>query len=172
MPQSRKRRTVRLSLALLSMSSGRNCHQFTSSRRVPLVHTDILSKLQNSRYAGKNMRAHITAMRELREQLDDIGHPIDDASFAAYVRVSLGSTWRPYLSALQAGASASGKPLELETFLNALYIESDNIQAEKNISTNAEPNAAMSADARGKGKGRGSSTKAKRGQGKSDKQLR
>ena len=66
----------------------------------PLVHTDILSKLQNSRYAGKNMCAHITVMRELCKQLDNIGHPIDDASFAAYVRVSLGSTWRPYLSAL------------------------------------------------------------------------
>ena len=36
----------------------------------PLVHADILAKLQNSRYNGKNMRMHITTMRKLRDQLD------------------------------------------------------------------------------------------------------
>lgn len=126
----------------------------------PLVHTDILAKLQSSRYNGKNMRTHITNMRELREQLDDIGHPIDDASFAAYVRVSLGTPWRPFLSALQAGASASGRPLELETLLNALYVEADNVQAEKNITSAASnSNSAMSAESNRKGKGRGGKSK-------------
>ncbi|KAF8218730.1 hypothetical protein L208DRAFT_1348074 [Tricholoma matsutake] len=55
--------------------------------------TNLLTQLQNSHYVkGKSMQEHLTKimkMTELKERLAEIGSPISDESFIAYICTSL-----------------------------------------------------------------------------------
>ena len=55
-----------------------------------MFQTNLLAQLQNTRYIeGNNMREHLTKMVEIKEKLAEIGKPITDESFLAYIRTSL-----------------------------------------------------------------------------------
>ena len=55
----------------------------------------LLGKLQMARYAeNENMRTHLTTMNTLCERLSEIGSPISDVQFNAYIRTSLSLTTR------------------------------------------------------------------------------
>src|ERR1700678_1865649 len=72
-----------------------------------MTYTDTLTKLSSARYAdGKNMRAHISTMKELRERLAEMGNPINDDQFSAYIRASLTPDYdyRPLLTSIMASS--------------------------------------------------------------------
>lgn len=51
-----------------------------------MIYTDTLAKLSSMRYVdGKSMRAHISSMKELKERLAEMGMPINDDQFSAYI---------------------------------------------------------------------------------------
>ena len=55
----------------------------------------LLGKLQTARYAeNEDMHTHLTTMNTLRERLAEIGSPISDIQFNAYIRTSLSLTTR------------------------------------------------------------------------------
>jgi len=55
----------------------------------------LLGKLQMACYAeNEDMRTHLTTMNTLRERLNEIGSPISDVQFNAYIRTSLSLTTR------------------------------------------------------------------------------
>ena len=55
-----------------------------------MYETNLLTQLQNSRFVeGENMREHLTKLTEIREKLSEIGCPISEESYIAYIRTSL-----------------------------------------------------------------------------------
>jgi len=67
----------------------------------------LLGKLQMARYAeNEDMRTHLTTMNTLRERLSEIGSPIGDVQFNAYIWTSLSLTTRyqPLLTTLSTTA--------------------------------------------------------------------
>jgi hypothetical protein len=67
----------------------------------------LLGKLQTARYMeNEDMRTHLTTMNTLRERLSEIGSPISDVQFNAYIRTSLSLTTRyqPLLTTLSTTA--------------------------------------------------------------------
>ena len=118
-----------------------------------MTYTDTLTKLSSARYAdGKNMRSHITYMKELQERLAEMGNPINDDQFSAYIRASLTPDYRPLMTSIMASSRASGKSLSVHDLIMFIYEEADNKAVEKNVDE-AKDNSAMAAN-REKGKGK------------------
>src|SRR5271168_4870543 len=116
-----------------------------------MTYTDTLTKLSSARYAdGKSMRAHISTMKELRERLAEMGNPINDDQFSAYIRASLTPDYRPLLTSIMASSRTSGKTLSVHDLITFIYEEADNKTAEKHVDK-AKENSAMVAN-KGKGK--------------------
>ena len=117
-----------------------------------MTYTDTLTKLSMARYAdGKNMRAHISTMKELRERLAEMGNPINDDQFSAYIRASLTPDYRPLLTSIISSTRAAGRTLSVHDLITFIYEEADNKAAEKNVDE-AKDNAAMAATSKDKGK--------------------
>ena len=88
-----------------------------------LFASDLLAKLQNMRYSeGQNLRTHLTQMRELREKLTQLGHPVDDLLFVSNITRSLSesATYESTITSLDAAARISGKPVTLDVLLPSL----------------------------------------------------
>jgi hypothetical protein len=47
-----------------------------------------------------DMVKHITEMQRLKEALDSMGTPLDDAQFTAYIKASLPDKFRPLLTTI------------------------------------------------------------------------
>src|SRR5271168_3495880 len=123
-----------------------------------MTYTDTLTKLSSARYTdGKSMRAHISTMKELRERLAEMGNPINDDQFSAYIRASLTPDYRPLLTSIMASSRTSGKTLSVHDLITFIYEEADNKAAEKNVDE-AKDNVAMAAN-KEKGKGKNKSDK-------------
>jgi Reverse transcriptase (RNA-dependent DNA polymerase)/gag-polypeptide of LTR copia-type/GAG-pre-integrase domain len=123
-----------------------------------MTYTDTLTKLSSARYTdGKSMRAHISTMKELRERLAEMGNPINDDQFSAYIRASLTPDYRPLLTSIMASSRTSGKTLSVHDLITFIYEEADNKTAEKNVDE-AKENSAMVAN-KGKGKSKAKSDK-------------
>jgi gag-polypeptide of LTR copia-type len=72
-----------------------------------LYETNLLTKLQNTRYAeGESMRDHIAKMTELREQLAKMNTLVSDESFVSYLHtlLSLALLFRTLFTTLSATA--------------------------------------------------------------------
>jgi gag-polypeptide of LTR copia-type len=127
-------------------------------RKVVTTYTDTLTKLSSARYAdGKSMRAHISTMKELRERLAEMGNPINDDQFSAYICASLTPDYRPLLTSIMASTHTSGRTLSVHDLITFIHEEADNKAAEKNVDK-AKDNAAMVAN-KEKGKSNSKSDK-------------
>jgi len=64
-----------------------------------LIQVSILTKLQTTIcFDDDDVRAHLAKMQELKEQLEGMGAPVSDPSFAAMIRKSLPASYRPQRS--------------------------------------------------------------------------
>ena len=73
--------------------------------------TNLLTQLQNSRFVeGENMREHLMKLTEIREKLSEIGCPISEESYIAYIRtsLSLAPNYRALITTLTATSFKSG----------------------------------------------------------------
>jgi len=96
----------------------------------------LLGKLQTAHYAeNENMRTHLTTMNTLRERLSEIGSPISDVQFNAYIRTSLSLTTRyqPLLTTLSTTAQQTKTALTSDDLIWHLVEEANTIKLEANV---------------------------------------
>jgi len=96
----------------------------------------LLGKLQMACYAeNKDMRTHLTTMNTLHERLSEIGSPISDVQFNAYIRTSLSLTTRyqPLLTTLSTTARQTKTTLSSDDLIWHLVEEANTIKLEANI---------------------------------------
>ena len=123
-----------------------------------MTYTDTLTKLSSAHYAnGKNVRAYISTKKKLREHLAEMGNPINNNQFSAYIRASLTPDYRPLLTLIMASNHTSSKTLSVHDLITFIYEEADNKAAEKNVDE-AKDNVAMAAN-KEKGKSKSKSDK-------------
>ena len=113
-----------------------------NENRGSLIAADLLTKLQNMRLSeGGNLRNHITEMKELREKLAEMGHPVDDLMFTSNITRSLSSSamYKPVLTSISIIARNSSQPVDIEVLLSSLESEYDQslMQAEEKKSQEA-----------------------------------
>ena len=108
-----------------------------------LIQVSILSKLQTMVcLEDDDVRAHLANMSELKEQLEGMGAPISDPSFAAMIRKSLPASFRSLLQTLSATARVNKKILTSDEIIAAIHEEADEQKVHKEADKAAE-NAAM-----------------------------
>jgi gag-polypeptide of LTR copia-type len=115
-----------------------------------MYETNLLTQLQNSRYVeGESMREHLTKMTELKERLAEIGSPISDESFIAYIRtsLSLAPNYRSLITTLTAASYESGKKLASANLMWHLNEEANSIALEDSINQSNEAMMAATAKA-------------------------
>ena len=128
----------------------------------------LLGKLQTARYAeNEDMRTHLTTMNTLRERLSEIGSPISDVQFNAYIRTSLSLTTRyqPLLMTLSTTARQTRSALTSDDLIWHLVEEASTIKLEASVN---KSHAALAA-AHGKfnkGQSENGKGKDKKGKGK------
>ncbi|PPR01831.1 LOW QUALITY PROTEIN: hypothetical protein CVT26_008262 [Gymnopilus dilepis] len=99
-----------------------------------MVYTDTLAKLSGMRYIdGKSMHVHISTMKELRERLTEMGSPISDDQFSAYIQASLTPDYRRLLTSITASSRTSGRSIQLSDLIQFIYEEADNKATKKNV---------------------------------------
>ncbi len=128
----------------------------------------LLGKLQMARYAeNEDMRTHLTTMNTLRERLSEIGSPISDVQFNAYIRTSLSLTTRyqPLLTTLSTTARQTRTALTSDDLIWHLVEEANTIKLEASVN---KSHAALAA-AHGKSKGSSEGGKGKNEKGKGKK---
>jgi hypothetical protein len=89
-----------------------------------------------------DVRAHLASMTELKEQLDGMGAPVSDQSFAAMIRKSLPTSYHSLLQTLSATACVNNKILTSDQIIAAIHEEADELKVHKEADKAAE-NAAM-----------------------------
>ena len=93
----------------------------------------LLGKLQTACYAeNEDMCTHLTTMNTLRERLSEIGSPISDVQFNAYIRTSLFLTTR-YQPTLSTTARQTKTALSSDDLIWHLVEEANTIKLEANI---------------------------------------
>src|SRR6266550_3277062 len=108
-----------------------------------LIQVSILTKLQTMIcLADDDVRAHLGKMKELKEQLEGMGAPVSDPSFAAMIRKSLPPCYRPLLQTLSAAARINNKTLTSDQIITSVHKEADELVVQKEADKAAE-NAAM-----------------------------
>ena len=123
--------------------------------------TNLLTQLQNSHFVkGENMREHLTKLTEIREKLSEIGCPISEESYIAYIRTSLSLTpnYRALITTLAATSFESGRKLSSTNLIWHLNEEANTIKLQENINQSSEAMMAAVAKARD-GKSTGGSKK-------------
>ena len=126
----------------------------------------LLGKLQMARYTeNKDMHTHLTTMNTLRERLAEIGSPISDVQFNAYIRTSLSLTtcYQPLLTTLSTTARQTRTALTSDDLIWHLVEEANTIKLEASI------NKAHAALAAAHGKSNKGSSGGEKGKGKSKK---
>ncbi len=87
-----------------------------------LIQVSILTKLQTMIcLADDDVRAHLGKMKELKEQLEGMGAPVSDPSFAAMIRKSLPPCYRPLLQTLSAAARINNKTLTSDQIITSVH---------------------------------------------------
>ena len=128
-----------------------------------LVQADMLTKLHNMMCTeDDDVRVHITDMVEIKEELAGMGAPINDVQFAANIRKSLPSSYRPLLTSMSTAARLAKTPFTSEMLIQAVLEEADHQMVAKNIEKAAE-NAAMIAATNKSSKGRNKQKKSNDG---------
>ena len=108
-----------------------------------LIQVSILAKMQNKLcLEDDDVRAHLATMSELKEQLEGMGAPMSDQSFAAIIRKSLPASYRSLLQTLSATARVNEKILTSDQIIAAVHEEADEQKVHKEADKAAE-NAAM-----------------------------
>ena len=108
-----------------------------------LIQVSVLSKLQTMVcLEDDDVRAHLANMSELKEQLEGMGAPISDTSFAAMIRKSLPTSFRSLLQTLSTTARVNKKILTSDEIIAAIHEEADEQKVHKEADKAAE-NAAM-----------------------------
>ena len=108
-----------------------------------LIQVSIFSKLQTMVcLEDDDVRAHLANMSELKEQLEGMGAPISDPSFATMIRKSLPASFRSLLQTLSATAHVNKKTLTSDEIIAAIHEEADEQKVHKEADKAAE-NAAM-----------------------------
>src|SRR5258705_4830866 len=129
----------------------------------------LLGKLQTARYAeNEDMRTHLTTMNTLRERLSEIGSPISDVQFNAYIRTSLSLTTRyqPLLTTLSTTARQTKTALTSDDLIWHLVEEANTIKLEANVN---KSHAALAAAHGKSNKGSSENGKGKDRKGKGKK---
>jgi hypothetical protein len=99
-----------------------------------MTYTDTLTKLSSAHYTdGKSMQAHISTMKKLQERLAEMGNPINDDQFSAYICASLTPDYRSLLTLIMASTRTSGRTISVHDLIIFIYEEADNKAAEKNV---------------------------------------
>ena len=105
-----------------------------------------------------NVRKHITAMTDLKEALAEMGNPLTDKMFSAYIRRSMPDSYKPLFTAINTASSLSDKPCTSDTLIQQIYMLADSNQALKDNEKTVEAAMSASAKSKPKGKGKGKST--------------
>src|SRR6201996_9759795 len=101
-------------------------------KKSQMVTVDLRRKLQDERCAeGGDVKAHLTKLQTIREDLTAMGADPGEKEFIAIVLGSLPESWETYLSALTGASALLGKPLEPETVLQGISDEADRKMAKK-----------------------------------------
>jgi hypothetical protein len=117
-----------------------------------LIQVSILTKLQTTICLDDDdVRAHLAKMQELKEQLEGMGAPVSDPSFAAMIRKSLPASYRPLLQTLSATARVNNKTLTSDQMISAIHEEADELVVQKEADEAAENAAMIAAYAKKKG---------------------
>ena len=108
-----------------------------------LIQVSVLAKMQTMIcLENDDIRAHLATMSELKEQLEGMGAPMSDQSFAAMIRKSLPASYRSLLQTLSATARVNNKTLTSDQIIAAIHEEADEQKVHKEADKAAE-NAAM-----------------------------
>src|SRR6266850_5187943 len=108
-----------------------------------LIQVSVLMKLQTMIcLEDEDVRAHLAKMTELKEQLEGMGAPVSNQSFAAMIRKSLPPSYRSLLQTLSATARVNNKILTSSQIIAAIHEEADEAKVQKEADKAAE-NAAM-----------------------------
>jgi hypothetical protein len=108
-----------------------------------LIQVSLLAKMQNKIcLEDDDVRAHLATMSELKEQLEGMGAPMSDQSFAAMIRKSLPASYRSLLQTLSATARVNQKILTSDQIIAAVHEEADEQKVHKEADKAAE-NAVM-----------------------------
>ena len=122
-----------------------------------LYQVDARRRLQEMKCdEGEDVKAHLTEMSKLREELAGMGTAIADNDFAAVIIGSLPSSFRPLLSSLTAVSSLSKATLNPNELIRYILEEYEHrlIQERAN-----KGDAAMMSKSGGKAKGKGKKPK-------------
>jgi hypothetical protein len=90
----------------------------------------------------EDIRTHLAKMSELKEQLEGMGAPVSNQSFAAMIRKSLPPSYQSLLQTLSATARVNSKVLTSSQIIAAIHEEADEAKVQKEADKAAE-NAAM-----------------------------
>ena len=121
----------------------------------------LLGKLQTARYSESDeMRTHLQSMNTLRERLAEIGSPISDVQFNAYIRTSLSLTTRyqPLLTTLSTTARQTKTPISSDDLIWHLVEEANTAKLEASVNkahaalATAHGKASRGSSSGGKGK--------------------
>jgi hypothetical protein len=96
----------------------------------------LLGKLQTARYTeSDDMRTHLTTMNTLRERLSEIGSPISDVQFNAYIRTSLSlvQRYQPLLTTLSTTARQTKSALSSSDLVWHLVEEANTMKLEASV---------------------------------------
>ncbi|KAG7443513.1 uncharacterized protein BT62DRAFT_850113, partial [Guyanagaster necrorhizus] len=91
-----------------------------------MMTVDLRRKLQEERLPENgDIKAHLTKLKSLRQDLTAIGAHPGDENFAAMLLGSLPSSYDPYLAALTAASALLNKTLDPDTYLRGIGDETD-----------------------------------------------
>jgi hypothetical protein len=95
-------------------------------KKSKMVKVDLRRKLQDERCTeGGDVKAHLTKLQSIREDLIAMGANPGDNNFVTIVLGSLPATFKTYLSALTGAATLLGKNLDPDTVLQGISDEAD-----------------------------------------------
>jgi hypothetical protein len=102
-------------------------------------------------------RKHITAMTNLKDSLAEMGNPLTDQMFSAYIRQSMPKSYSSLFTSIAAASSMTGRPYTSDMLIQQIYSAADTAEAMK--ANDARVESAMAAyrekDKRKGKKGRG-----------------
>ena len=96
----------------------------------------LLGKLQTARYTESDeMCTHVQSMNTLRKRLAEIGSPISDVQFNAYIRTSLSLTpcYQPLLTTLSTTARQTKTPISSDDLIWHLVEEANTAKLEASV---------------------------------------
>jgi hypothetical protein len=123
----------------------------------------LLDKLQTARYTeSEDMRTHLANMNTLHERLGEIGSPISDVQFNAYIRtsLSLAPRYQPLLTTLSTTARQTKSALSSDDLIWHLVEEANTVKLEASVNkahaalTTAHGKSSKNSSEKGKGRDR------------------